>query len=81
MRRSKTAKQVFADAERMAILTGHIVYPAHLLYAVLLNKDEARDEVLNGIGVTKRRVLEMAKREVLFEAPVVAGRKYESRRN
>jgi ATP-dependent Clp protease ATP-binding subunit ClpA len=66
MRRSKAAKQVFAEAEHFASLGDSIVYPAHLLYAVLLSEDTVRDEVFTELGIDKSRFQEIVKREVVF---------------
>jgi ATP-dependent Clp protease ATP-binding subunit ClpA len=66
LRRSDTAKQVFADAERFAQLAGGIVYPAHLLYAVLLVHDKDRDDTFKQLGIVKARLQQVAKREVVF---------------
>jgi ATP-dependent Clp protease ATP-binding subunit ClpA len=65
LRRSPAAKQVFADAEHFAQVGSGTVYPAHLLYATLLAKDEHRDETLANIEIDKRRLLTVAKREIL----------------
>ena len=65
LRRSPAAKQVFADAEHFAQFGGGTVYPAHLLYATLLAKDEHRDTTLAELDVDKKRLLSVAKREVL----------------
>ena len=65
LRRSPASKQVFADAEHLAELGNGTVYPAHLLYATLLGKDEHRDMALAATGVEKKRLLTVAKREVL----------------
>ena len=66
MCRSKAAKQVFADAEHFAIISDDMVYPAHLLYAVLLAEDENRDQVLKELSIDKERLQEVAKREIVF---------------
>jgi ATP-dependent Clp protease ATP-binding subunit ClpA len=67
MHRSDAAKQVFADAEHLATLAGSVVYPAHLLYAVLLAEDDKRDEIFGELGIAKNPLQEAAKREVLFQ--------------
>src|SRR5208282_5439216 len=38
LHRSTAARKVFTDADHFAQLAGSIVYPAHLLYAVLLHE-------------------------------------------
>lgn len=66
LHRSFAAKRVFADAEHFAQLGGGAVYPIHLLYATLLSEDEQRDATLTNLGVDKKRLLTVAKREVLM---------------
>ena len=66
LRRSPSAKRVFNEAEHFAELANCLVYPAHLLYAVLLTEDQNRDEVLVHIGVNRKSLQEAAKRVVLF---------------
>ena len=66
LRRSKSAKLVFADAEHFAELSAHIVYPVHLLFAVLQITDAERDEVMEEFGIDLKRLRQVAKREVLL---------------
>lgn len=65
LRRSSAAKQVFVDAEHLAQLGTGTVYPVHLLYATLLAEDKYRDAMLTELNADKRRLLTVAKREVL----------------
>lgn len=65
LRRSSAAKRVFADAGHFAQLGGSAVYPVHLLYATLLAEDEHRDATLVEADTDKKRLLNVAKREVL----------------
>lgn len=67
LRRTPAAKRVFADAEHFAAMVDCMVYPAHLLYASLLAEDEKRDGLLTELGVDSKRLLQVAKREVLFQ--------------
>lgn len=69
LRRSSAAKQVFADAEHFAQLGGRTVYPVHLLYATILAKDEHRDATLDELEIEKRRLANVAKREVVSPQP------------
>lgn len=66
MRRSKAAKQVFTEAEHFASLGDRMVFPAHLLYASLLAENKGRDEILNELGIDKKRLRKAANREVVF---------------
>jgi len=66
LRRSKMAKEVFADAEHLAEIAHCDVFPVHLLYAVLLAKDEARDNVMRQLGVKSVRLRKVAKLEAML---------------
>lgn len=66
LRRSTAAKRVFADAEHIAQLGSGTVYPIHLLYATLLVEDEHRDATLAEVNADKKRLLTVAKREVVM---------------
>jgi hypothetical protein len=68
LRRSPAAKQIFADAEKFAQLGNGVVYPVHLLYATLLADDEHRDVTLAKLEFDKKRLLSVAKRQVLLPA-------------
>lgn len=73
LHRSASTRKVFADAEHFAQLTGSIVYPAHLLYAVLLPSDERCDNVLQTLQIDKKRLLEIARREVVLQREAEIG--------
>jgi len=66
LHRSQAAKDVFADAEHFAEISGGVTFPIQLLHALLLSKDPDRDEVLSGVGVNVKRFQDTAKREVLL---------------
>ena len=66
LRRSSAAKQVFADAEHFAQLGSVTVYPTHLLYATLLAEDKHRDATLAELEIEKKRLMSVAKREVVM---------------
>jgi hypothetical protein len=65
LRRSSAAKQLFSDAEHFAQVSNGAVYPVHLLYAILLMEDELRDAALLELNIDKKRLLTVAKRDVL----------------
>jgi len=65
LHRSPAAKQVFADAEHYAEVSNGPVYPVHLLYVTLLADDEDRDATLAELDIDKKRLLSVAKRDVL----------------
>lgn len=50
LHRSKESKKVFAEAERFAAIAESVVFPVHLLYAVLMIPDETRDVLLDQHG-------------------------------
>jgi ATP-dependent Clp protease ATP-binding subunit ClpC len=66
LRRSSAAKEVFSDAEHLAELADHLVFPVHLLYAVLSIKDEVRDNLMGELGVSPERLRKVTKREVML---------------
>jgi hypothetical protein len=57
---------VIADAEHFAQLGSSAVNPIHLLYASLLAEDKHRDATLADLNIEKKRLLNVAKREVLM---------------
>jgi ATP-dependent Clp protease ATP-binding subunit ClpA len=67
LHRSDAAKKVFANAEHFAQLNRGIVYPVHLLYAVLGVEDEQRDQAMNELGIQKARLCEAAKHELFSQ--------------
>jgi ATP-dependent Clp protease ATP-binding subunit ClpC len=83
LRRNPAAKRIFAGAEHMALISGGVVYPVHLLYATLLTEDEHRDTTLARLGIDKKRLLTVAKQQVLLPAlePFSGSKKARSRWN
>lgn len=65
LHRSTAARKVFADAEHFAQLSAGIVYPAHLLHALLLHDDPTRETAFQALGINQKRFLEVARREVV----------------
>jgi hypothetical protein len=65
LHRSSAAKAVFSDAERYAGLVGGTVFPVHLLYTVLIAKEEHHDCLLDELKVDKRRLKLLAKDAIL----------------
>jgi ATP-dependent Clp protease ATP-binding subunit ClpA len=74
LRKSKETQDAFKDAEHFAEMTNSPVYPAHLLYAVLLAEDEQRDQVMSALGIDKRRLKRVTKQEVLFRQDILDDR-------
>lgn len=64
LRRSSASKEIFGDAEHFAEGTNQVVYPVHLLYAILFSDDKDRDAVFADLDINKKRLLNVAKREV-----------------
>jgi ATP-dependent Clp protease ATP-binding subunit ClpA len=65
LRRSKSAKQVFADAEHFAEIGNSMVFPVHLFYAVLSSTDETHSSLMVRLGCTPDRLRKVARREVM----------------
>jgi hypothetical protein len=65
LRRSKVTKQIFADAEHFAEIANSMVFPVHLLYAILLTKDIQRDDLLERYDVAPSRLRKVTQREVI----------------
>jgi hypothetical protein len=65
LRRSAAAKEIFTDAEHFAQASNQPAYPVHLLYATLLAEDKDRDMTLASLDISKKRLLSVAKRDVL----------------
>jgi hypothetical protein len=66
LRRSKSAKQVFADAEHFAEIGNCTVFPVHLFYAVLSSMGETHGSLLVRLGCTPDRLHKVARREVML---------------
>lgn len=79
LRRSSAAKQIFTDAEHFAQLGSGTVYPVHLLYATLLAEDKDRDATLAELEIEKKRLMSIAKREVVIPQPGSASASTKSR--
>jgi len=65
LHRTDDAKEVFAEAERLACLGDGTVVPVHLLHALLTTADPARDKLLLELGTQKGRLEEAAKQGAL----------------
>ena len=66
LRRSKSAKQVFADAEHFAEIANCIVFPVHLFFALLSNTADTHSHLMVRLGCNPARLRKVAKREVLL---------------
>ncbi len=62
LHRTDSAKDVFNGAEKIAEIAGTAVYPIHVLYSLMVERDEARDEAMRVAGSDPRRL-----RQVLNE--------------
>ncbi len=67
LHRSPTARKIFFDAEHYALLGDGVVYPVHLLFALLTIRDCQRDQLLTELAVNKKRLQEAIRRELLNE--------------
>lgn len=66
LHRSETSKEIFSDAEHFAEISGSTVLPVHLLYALLLSKDDERDAVMSKLHFNASRLRGAVKRETLL---------------
>jgi len=64
LHRSERARKVFFIAERFADLTNFVVFPVHLLHAVLSVEDRKRDSTIAGLGIDKESLVRHAKAEM-----------------
>jgi hypothetical protein len=73
LHRSRAAREVFAEAEHYAGLREGVVYPVHLLLAVLCTEDPQRDLVLKEVGVSRELLHEVVAQAALGQGfPVLA---------
>ena len=75
LRRSERAKEVFLMAEKWGDVTHLVVFPVHLLYAVLNIEDVRRDSVIAGLGFDKDKLIRNAKNEIFLREGIDAKRK------
>ena len=66
LHRSKEAKQVFADAEHIAEIANCMVFPVHLLYAVLSSRDTTYANLMVRLGCNPERLQKVARREAML---------------
>ena len=64
LHRSALTKKLFQEAQYYAELSEQVVYPVHLLLAVLLAKVKNSDDLLRERGVDKKRLQETARDEI-----------------
>jgi hypothetical protein len=64
LRRSASSKEVFSIAERYAEASSFVVFPVHLLSAILSIEDPKRDSVMAMQGVDKDALLQHSKEAV-----------------
>lgn len=56
LHRADSAKDIFNRAEEVARLSGTLVYPIHLLFSLMAERDDARDEAMRVAGVDPKRL-------------------------
>lgn len=71
LHRSRAAREVFAEAEHYAGLREGVVYPVHLLLAVLCAEDPQRDLVLKETGVSRELLHEVVAQAALGQGSSV----------
>jgi ATP-dependent Clp protease ATP-binding subunit ClpA len=69
LHRSPETKKLFAEAQHFAELSDQVVYPVHLLLAVLCTTEASSDDVMRQLGIDKKRLEKITKREVFSARP------------
>jgi ATP-dependent Clp protease ATP-binding subunit ClpA len=69
LHRSAATRKLFAEAQHFAELSDQTVYPVHLLLAVLCTQERCGDDVMRELGIDKKRLEKIAKREIFTARP------------
>jgi len=64
LHRNDAAKDAFAEAEKVAAVSGGVVYPMHLLYVLLLEPDTQREKAMSAVGLNEARLLHVTKQHL-----------------
>jgi hypothetical protein len=72
LHRNDAAKDLFSEAEGIAAISGGVVYPVHLLYALLAEGDSQREKAMATVGSNEARLRQTLKQH-LFPEQGVAG--------
>jgi ATP-dependent Clp protease ATP-binding subunit ClpA len=69
LHRSAATRKLFTEAQHFADLSDQTVYPVHLLLAVLCTQEQYSDDVMRELGIDKKHVEKVAKREIFTTRP------------
>jgi ATP-dependent Clp protease ATP-binding subunit ClpC len=64
LHRNDAAKDIFAEAERIAGCSGGVVFPIHLLYSLLAEDDREREKAVAAVGSNEARLRQAIKRQL-----------------
>ena len=64
LHRSAATKKLFTEAQHFAELSDQVIYPVHLLLAVLCTQDQYSDDVMRQLDIDKPHLEKIAKREI-----------------
>jgi len=64
LHRTDSAKDVFDGAEKIAEISGTEVYPIHLLYSLMVERDDVRDEAMRVAGSDPRRLRQVLNEQI-----------------
>jgi len=65
LHRTQPSKDVFADAEQFAGVSAQQVFPVHLLYALLLQRDSEREDTMRQLGFDLKHLTQAAEHDAL----------------
>jgi ATP-dependent Clp protease ATP-binding subunit ClpC len=65
LHRNDAARDVVSEAERVAAVSGGIVYPIHLLYSLLGEDDPQREKAMAAVGANQARLRQAVKQHLL----------------
>jgi ATP-dependent Clp protease ATP-binding subunit ClpC len=64
LHRNDAARDVVSEAERIAAVSGGIIYPIHLLYSLLAEDDPQREKAMAAVGLNEARLREVVKQQL-----------------
>lgn len=64
LHRNDAARDLFSEAEGIATLSGGLVFPIHLLYALLGEEDSHREKAMDSVGANESRLRHSIKQEL-----------------
>jgi ATP-dependent Clp protease ATP-binding subunit ClpC len=70
LHRNDAAKDLFSEAEEIAAISGGVVYPVHLLYALLAEGDSQREKAMATVGSNEARLRQTLRQHLVPEQGV-----------